>query len=248
MADIKISIINQSTVLTDDQIKAVVPALQKQIHNDFAPIWGIDADLIFVGKTETPDPSTWWMVMLDDSDTDGALGYHELNSAGLPIGKVFAKSDKKYGLEWTVTLSHELLEMIADPDINLTSFIQTSPTAGYMYAFEMCDAVEDDVFGYQIDGVLVSDFVLPSYFQPEIPAKKWDFRGHLTGPVPAMLHGGYLSKFSVGHKLDQPGWNQITAQKLVEGVEVDSRATRKLSSSRRSKRAKDRSEWKKSNI
>jgi len=50
-------------------------------------------------------------VILDDSDQAGALGYHDLTSDGLPIGKVFAASDLKAGTSWTVTASHELLEM-----------------------------------------------------------------------------------------------------------------------------------------
>jgi len=237
MADIKVSIVNQSTVLSDLDVKSVMSALQTQVTRDFAPIWGIDADIIFVPKGQTPDPKTWWLVLLDDSDTEGALGYHDLNPAGLPTAKVFAKTDLDNHMKWSVTVSHELLEMLADPDINLTAFIQTGDTSGYLFAFEMCDAVEDDQFGYDINGVTVSDFILPSYFQQSIPATKWDFCGHLKAGVPNMLPGGYLSKFAVGQRHEQPGWTQITAQKLVEGSEVVSRATRSLPSSRRKKRA-----------
>jgi hypothetical protein len=240
MADIKVSIVNQCSVLTDQDVQPVVSALQVQVHRDFAPIWGIDADLIFVPKSQKPDPNTWWLILLDDSDTQGALGYHDLTPAGLPMAKVFAKTDLEYNMKWSVTASHELLEMLADPDINLTSFMQTGDTSGYMFAFEMCDAVEDDQFGYAIEGIMVSDFILPSYFQPQIPTKKWDFMGHLKSGCPTMLSGGYLSKFAVGIHGEKAGWSQITAQKLVEGVEVPSRATRHLPSSRRSKRANKR--------
>jgi len=44
MANIRIAVINASTVLTDDEVQAAVPALQTQVHRDFAPIWGIDAE------------------------------------------------------------------------------------------------------------------------------------------------------------------------------------------------------------
>ena len=37
MAQIKISINNVSSTLTDDQVRAVVPALQTQVSRDFAP-------------------------------------------------------------------------------------------------------------------------------------------------------------------------------------------------------------------
>jgi len=39
MADIKIAIINASTVLTDAQVSAAVPALQTQVSRDFAAAW-----------------------------------------------------------------------------------------------------------------------------------------------------------------------------------------------------------------
>ena len=226
MSAIKISIINACSVLTDDQVRPVVTALQTQVTRDFAPVWGIDARLVFVPKGHKPDPHTWWLVLLDDSDQAGALGYHDLTPTGLPISKVFAKTDIDYKMQWSVTASHELLEMLADPEVNLTAFVQTGETAGYMYAFEMCDPVEDDSFGYDINGVKVSDFILPSYFQPRIPTKKWDFCGHLTSGVPSMLIGGYLSQFAVGIDGVASGWSQITANKLADGVEVSTRATR----------------------
>ena len=56
--------------------------------------------------------------MTDNPDQAGALGYHEITSQGTPLGKVFAKLDLQSGASWTVTLSHELLEMLADPWIN----------------------------------------------------------------------------------------------------------------------------------
>lgn len=245
MANIKISIINQCSVLNDAQVQPVVDALQEQVHRDFALAWGIDADLIFVPKGNTPDATTWWLVLLDNSDAAGALGYHEVTPAGLPIGKVFAKTDIDYNLSWSVTASHELLEMLSDPDINLTTFLQTSNTAGTLYAYENCDAVEADQFGYDINGIQVSDFVLPIYFQPSIPATKWDFCGHLNGPVPTMLEGGYLSEFRVSPNSN--GWTQITAQKVLGQNHLD-RAVRAIPGSRRMKRASNRSTWKTSTV
>lgn len=244
MANIKVSIINQSSVLTDEQVKPVVDALQIQVHRDFAPEWGIDADLIFVPQHITPDATTWWLVILDDSDAAGALGYHELTPTGFPIGKVFAKTDIQYNLKWSVTASHELLEMLSDPDINLTTFVQTSNTSGVLYAYENCDAVEADELGYDINGVAVSDFVLPCYFQETMPSQKWDFCGHLTGPIPNMLPGGYLSQFIVGPNAHN-GWTQINMQKLNE--QKADRAARSVPGARRMRRT-DPSTWEVSTV
>ena len=49
-ATIQISVINESTVLTDSEIIPVVAALQKQVTNDFRPAWGADAELAIVPR------------------------------------------------------------------------------------------------------------------------------------------------------------------------------------------------------
>src|SRR6202167_4819952 len=162
---IQIAVINESTVLADTDVTPVVAALQKQVTNDFRPVWGVDAELTIVAKGNQPPAGSWWLVLLDDSDQANALGYHDLTTEGLPIGKVFAASDLKAGTSWTVTASHELLEMLGDPNVNLTVFVESSNTAGVLYAYEVCDACEDDSLGYQIDNVLLSDFVYPSLFE-----------------------------------------------------------------------------------
>ena len=63
------------------------------------------------------------------------------------------------GQKVSVTASHELLEMMIDPGAQLWA----QNTNGCFYAYEMCDAVEDEE--YEIDGIAVSDFVHPSFFE-----------------------------------------------------------------------------------
>src|SRR6266851_10439261 len=109
MAEIKIAVINASSVMTDADVQGAVPALQTQVHRDFYPPWGVDADLTFVPKGHQPPAGSWWLAILDNSDQAGALGYHDVTTEGLPLGKVIAGTDKQYGYIWTVTASHELL-------------------------------------------------------------------------------------------------------------------------------------------
>jgi len=212
MADIKVAIVNASTVLKDVDVSAAVATLQVQVSRDFNAAWGIDADLSFVGGGGTAPAGVWQLVVLDDSDQAGALGYHDLTAEGLPIGKVFAKSDLQYKSSWSVTISHELLEMLADPYINLTAFVQSSSTAGKLYAYEVCDACEADELGYTINGVLVSDFVYPAWFEPQLAkvgGVKYDFGGHIKAPL-QLLKGGYIGMFDVTHG---GGWTQINADR-----------------------------------
>jgi len=213
---IQVSVINESTVLADTDVVPVVAALQKQVTNDFRPVWGTDAELTIVPKDTQPPAGSWWLVLLDDSDQANALGYHDLTSEGLPIGKVFAASDLKACTSCTVTASHELLEMLGDPNINLTIFVQSSNAAGVLYAYEVCDACEDDSLGYQIDNVLLSDFVYPAWFESlrTKGSTQFDRMNKIQNPF-QLLVNGYIGIFTVN---SGSGWTQLTAEKRPTNV------------------------------
>src|SRR5208282_2716880 len=208
---IQISVINESTVLADADVTAAVAALQKQVTNDFRPVWAADAELIITPKGTQPTTGSWWLVLLDDSDQANALGYHDLTTEGLPIGKVFAASDLKAGSSWTVTASHELLEMLGDPNINLTVFVQNTNTTGLLYAYEVCDACEDDSLGYKIENVLLSDFVYPAWFESfrTEGSTQFDRMNRLHNPF-ELQSGGYIGMFNV---TSGGGWTQKTDQR-----------------------------------
>ena len=86
----QVAIINESSVVTDAELQHWIPALQTQVSDQFADIWGVDAQLSFVPRADQPTPGTWQLVVLDDSDQAGALGYHDVTADALPLGKVFA--------------------------------------------------------------------------------------------------------------------------------------------------------------
>jgi hypothetical protein len=196
-----IAVTNVSTCLKDEQVEAVLPALQRQVSQDFGAYWDRDCTLQFLPRNGALAAGWWQMVVTDDPDQAGVLGYHEMSSRGTPLGKVFAGLDMRLGTSWTVTLSHELLEMLADPWINWCA----QSAEGKICALEVCDAVESDESGYEIDGVLLSDFVTPAWFEPTC-ADRMDFKQHL-GKELELARGGYISIF------DPPnGWIQVTAK------------------------------------
>ncbi len=236
VATTQISVINESTVLTDAEVIPVVIALQQQVTNDFRPIWGTDAELNMVPQGTQAPAGTWELVILDDSDQAGALGYHDLTQDGLPLGKIFAASDLKAGTSWSVTASHELLEMLADPNINLTAFVQNANTSGTLYAYEVCDACEDDSFGYQINNILVSDFVYPAWFESFRAAgsTQFDRLNKIQTPL-QLLPGGYIGVFSVS---EGSGWQQQTAEKIPLNLRQRGHV-----GSRRERRAITRDQW-----
>jgi len=243
MAQIKVSIQNASTVLTDDQVKTVVPALQKQVSQDFYPVWGVDADLDFVPKGQQPPTGHWWLVVLDNSDQAGDLGYHDMTSDGLPLGKIFAGTDLQFGSQWTVTASHELLEMLGDPAINLTALRMTDfdvnqNVVGRLYAYEVCDACEADPDGYTIDGVLLSDFVYPAWFESfwQSGATQFDKQLRITDPF-QLLPGGYISVYDM---TSGTGWQQVSRPSPQPANTSSQRAP---VGSRRERRRTPRNQW-----
>lgn len=210
MNDIEIAVINKSSVVTDEVVQGVVPALQKQVERDFAPVWGTGANLSFIPQGSKPAKGAWWLVVLDNSDQAGALGYHDMTSNGLPISKVFAKTIQHYGEQWTVAASHELLEMLADPNINLTVFEQ-SKNVGTLYAHEVCDACQSGKFGYKVDNVLLSDFVYPTWFESfrKQGSAQFDYANQIQKPF-QLLSGGYIGVYDIN---SGSGWKQKTADK-----------------------------------
>lgn len=206
MANQLIAVINQSTVVTDAEVQRIAEALSLQ-SADYESVWGHGAVFAFRDKSAPSVPGTWELVILDDSDQMGALGYHELTSAGDPIGYCFAKTTIGAGESWTVCASHEAWEMVEDPYINTVA--QNPVSSGTRdYAFEVCDACEDDQFAYEflVDGipVLVSDFVTPRWFVAG-ESGPFDFKGHVSAPL-QILAGGYIGYLDVG----SGSWQQLT--------------------------------------
>jgi hypothetical protein len=235
---IKIAIVNRSTVIPDADVESATKALQRQVTEHFAPAYGYGAELIFVGKDNQSPDGYSQLLVLDTSDDASALGYHDLTEAGFPLGKSFAKSDIDGGYSWTVTLSHELLEMLADPDLNLSAQVDGPDGRMKFYGYEICDAVEGDQYGYLIDGVKVSDFVFPAYFEGfHKDGKQYDYRNLLKLPCPAMLDDGYLS---VMDPSSGRGWSQIYARRR------SAEAMRPRLGSRRERRRTPRAQWLKS--
>jgi hypothetical protein len=168
-----ISIVNHTAgKLTDEQVQEGVRAVNRQIAHDFKPYWHLGAELRLEGALgDDPDKKLLpelrgdaIIYLWDEVDVDDALGYHEANAAGIPFGFVFTELLKKIDEPWTVTLSHEALELIGDPEVNL---LVAGPHPGnsekeVFHWYEMCDAVQDE--RYKVDGVWVSNFVLPLYF------------------------------------------------------------------------------------
>ena len=173
-------------------VQKVSAALQKQASRDLAPIWEIFATVNSFDKLEDVPTGYWPIIVRDDINTPGAGGIHE-DKNGQPFALVQA------GIQASTNrlspASHEAMEMLVDPFGNRL-VAGNSPKAGQgrvSFLVEVCDPSEASDYAYSSNGVLVSDFYTPHYFDPvEAPGVRYSYTGAITEPREA-LKGGYLS-------------------------------------------------------
>src|SRR5215472_4353716 len=195
-----IAVLNESTVINDAAVQAMLTAFEHQWNNDLKPIRGVDAATFgFVPAHQMPAPGSWWLVFLDNSDQAGALAYHDLTNEGLPISKVFVKTLQDDNASISVGATHELCEMAVDPWLNSAY----QDPQGVFWAGEVCDPVESDQYGYKIGNTLVTDFIAPNWFAHQHAQGAIDFKGHSRRAF-EILSGGYAQKFDP-HR----GWVQV---------------------------------------
>ncbi len=203
-----ISLINHSRLITDEQVQEVIRAINRQLKEDFEPYWSFSATLRLEGPIgQRPSLSKFGdmrgdavLYLVDGVNSLGATGWHLANYGDIPYGIVFLGLCAKVKEAWSITLSHEALELVGDPMCNL--LVQGNDPLDrrrrVFHLFEMCDAVQAE--SYSTAGVALSNFVLPSYFSlGEQPGRRNDFLGRCykgkTLESFGMNPGGYLNIF-----------------------------------------------------
>ncbi len=202
----------------------LIAAMQAFIDDYVAPVWGTPAKLV---KSDGFIKGAWAMVFLDDADQPGALAYHDLTPDGLPQAKVFVKTTIKNNDLVSVSASHELVEMLVDPAINMMT---TGPDPKLMYAYESADPVE--ALSFPVKGIPMTDFVFPAYFEAfhKPGSVQFDQMKKVREPF-QILSGGYQIIFKNGK------WKQIYGSKAKKkafkredrrGHRSEQRAAKKL--------------------
>lgn len=180
---LKIACIDRARGLLQVDFDKMIRALQTFLDECFVPAWRTPATLV---KASKEIHGAWTLVFLDDADRAKTLGYHKLMKNGRPLAKVFVKASIRQEEPISVVASHELAEMLVDPSDNLWCL----GPRGRLYAYEVCDAVEQEQF--DVDGVAMSDFLYPEYFQTVRTAKglQFDHLKKVKRPF-QVLPGGY---------------------------------------------------------
>lgn len=197
---ILIAVINESTLVANEDVRKMTGAVQKQISWHLCPAWNLKNINVWFYADKTTVPANAYVVsVLDNYTQAGVLGYHDEDATGRPEGFVFAQPvlsnggvvlhdpNNNQNVSVASVASHEICELIVDA--NAATWVW-GPTIqqGNEFALEACDAVEgysyDITLSNGITLVSVSDFLLPEYFNQTSSAKAgaFDFLGKLSAP------------------------------------------------------------------
>ncbi len=247
-----ISIINRTQHehgLSDADVQQAVRAINRQLAEDFEPHWQFGARLRLDASFErTKDGGEKALVrempqrrgdavvyLVDGSSVADAEGYHDRNGGDVPCGFVSLDACRECNDPWQMTLSHEVLELVGDPMANL--MVQgPHPHERHklvFHTFELCDPVQAD--SYEIDGVPVSNFVLPAWFtRGDAVGGRNDFIGRRRDRAPLesfrMAPGGYLCYWDPQRDGDK--WTHVMADAQAES-RLAAKAKTKLGRMRR---------------
>ena len=186
---------NQASTTLGVDLDALIAAMQTYVDQFVAPVWATPAKLI---KSSDFVAGAWAVVFLDNADQPGALAYHDLTPEGYPLSKVFVKTTLDNHDLVSVSTSHELVEMLVDHGINMMT---TGPDPKVFYAYESADPVEQ--LSFEVNGIPMSDFVYPAYFEGfrKAGSVPFDHLNKVSKPF-QILPGGYQIVYRNG-KWDQ---------------------------------------------
>jgi hypothetical protein len=240
-----VAIVSLTSDVSIRSLLLAAAALQKQVTRDFAPYWEMRAtvdafdDLSSVpsdyrpvvvfgdaeelaGRLEFAIGEEQAARLIDDFDRERLSGLH-LNTFTREPFALVAASDA-----WSVALSHEVLEMIADPFGNrlVAAAHPLDPRQRVKYLVEICDPCQ--AMWYPVNGVPVSDFYTPRYFDPvQVDRSRFSYTGAIELPL-QILEGGFLSWIDPSDSgLYQLGYGDPEPTQLADLVQL-SRSTAPL--------------------
>ena len=187
-----IALISEAPKIGMRKLKKVAAALQRQIREDFAPIWKVDCEIVVAEAVAAAPVGCWPVIIKQDLGMPGAAAYHNVKK-GSPFALV---ADTSF---WTQSASHQIMEMLVSPNgdrfVSAASVDPQQKGKIVRYLVQVCDPCQEVSFAYRIDGVLVSDFCTPQFFEGSGRTNaRYDKMGSIRKPL-EILRGGYLSWF-----------------------------------------------------
>ena len=177
-----------SEVIPAAELQGVSAAIQSQLNTDVGPQWGLSVTIDPFNILNEVPLDYWPILVCKDIGDPDIEGVHK-DPDHHPYALV------TYDEYWSLTASHEAIEMVIAPEGNRQLF--TAPPGSndpsvekVAYLIEPCDPVYSAEYGYPINGWLMSNFCYPSYYTlAGLPP--YDKQGQLTAPR-TLSPGGYV--------------------------------------------------------
>ncbi len=221
---------NAGEDVTPAVLDLIADAINTALASEFRAAWGYDyacragTDLASVGPGEKA------VRIQARSTVPGAAGFHDDDS--IQVFRDGLPSLISGALALSVVISHEIFETCGDLAANRWA----DDGQGKEYALELCDGVE--AFFYEKFGisgqddtpVALSDFLLPSFFDPAGEAP-YSFKDNAKAPFTTAPASG--ADYQIVRKVNETGAGQVTA---IEGAWHPSRDCAKRHRSSRTTR------------
>jgi|EndMetStandDraft_3_1072993.scaffolds.fasta_scaffold192259_1 hypothetical protein len=199
----QLALVSESKRVKPGDLARVGAALQKQAARDVVQFWNLKATVDVFPSLDDVPISYWPIIIMDDIGYDAA-GIH-LDKNNEPFSLVTASGRVD---EWSLTASHEMIEMLVDPWGNrmVTCDSPKRDQGRVKILVEPCDPSEAASYAYTVNSVLVSDFYTVRFFDPvRAPGVRYSYTGAIRKPR-EILPGGYVSWLDI----ESNDWWQAT--------------------------------------
>jgi hypothetical protein len=197
MLPVQIGLVDKTGSIDPDTLAATAAAFNTLVQRDLPKFWHVHASVRALHNPKKI-PVGVWPVLIVGNLPAGEGGVHE-DKHHQPFALVEVSEDRD---AWTIAASHEICEMLVDPYGNRMHSSRSIEIHGkdivdgaheFSYLVEAADPCEGDPFAYSIEGVAVTDFITPSFYDPvATPGTRYSFTGAITKPR-QILPGGYIS-------------------------------------------------------
>jgi len=197
MSVIQVGLVDKTGALDPGLVESAAAALNIQVMRDLTQYWSVTATVRYLPNPKKI-PAGVWPVFLVPKLPPGEGGVH-LDKNNQPYSLVIGTPDSD---EWTIDASHETIEMLVDPSGNRLQTSHAIQISGndtvdapgeFQYLVEACDPCEGNQYAYAIQGIAVSDFITPRFYDPVVTAgTRYSFGGNIKRPR-QILPGGYIS-------------------------------------------------------
>jgi hypothetical protein len=189
-----IILVNQSTAITDAEVRHIAAACDDQLRHEVATAWGIKHPLLVTVKA---DPLGYPFFLVDTiPEAPGALAYHFVQDNGIPAGKIAVSTTLAAHESVSSATSHEAVELQCDIFCASWSY---SNRLHCLVATEACDPVQSDTYTIPTAGgaIEVSNFVTPYYFTEDALGEPLDHLGTVKETF-GIAKGGYQIRMQGG--------------------------------------------------